>query len=1407
MPAPNRTSVRRPAGGRRSAAQAGLTDFVSSQRGTDHTINMNHQFNNLMELLGPSARRSSRHLFTFQGVRQAIRNQYRDIDIEWPSSREYHDLDLFIRDIHDPLYGELLSLWNEYHGVGFSLTVHVTMLRNWTEYSENSQDFTFPIHSGWYNIATYQDLLHFLRAALGDIIKGVEEYTVNGSGWTLVEISSAEIQVQSVQPSRALRGGGGQMHLLNRPGSSYIGLPQWIINKRCCVNIQNTDDRCFEYALEYAYQFKNGIHPRDNDNRPSFYNTQKRFNFGDIAFPVHITDVSEFEKLNWDQYRLGINVYYANPDDLSQYLAVQHHSQKAEEADTDASIWIVNLLFLSQKDKKTGGFIHNHWVFIKNMDALLSRSDVKKWGKRPRCFRCLQSFPTESKLKMHKEMCLQHPAQVPRLPEMMYANKYFQDHHKQVRKPCAIYCDFEAFLVPYPGEKGSRGSKKEDNHSEYHVPASYAAYTVFHGHPEWSNFKLEKYEEKDFRTEEADPLRPDFIPSPFVKTDIAARLLTYLASEKIRIDSILKDHYQFPLDASYRDANNEDCVICGLGLKTGIMPHWSKTNYRKEEDFNVKSNYWQRVNTIRYKKIMQDRHLQAILLKENRRPVPAWDPTRPSDNYIGHAHLACAYHIGEYRKIPVFFHNLSGYDSHFILQSLDISLFDPIDPQNENEKAIAVTKPGNRSRFSCIPLSGKNKFMSFAVGGLQFLDSMKFSDGSLEALTDSLKTDKRGLDGFEHMKWALQRVFCPQRNIPYSHELLGLLVSKGYFPYEYFIHPGKFLDRNLPPRESFYSKLKDEEVKPEKYEYALQVWNKTKCETMADYHDLYLMQDVMLLADYMERFRTTCLEIDQLDPAWYHSLPGYSFDCCLKSASKIHSNRLREVPFKINLFFRGQEDMFEFAEDSIRGGICITPGRYAKANHKYLGPDHFDPSKDSHYIVYYDANNLYGYAMTCPLPISDYKWIKKEDRPILLDKVLSGEITDTSPIGYILEIDGEFPEGVQDYLADFPPAPHKLAIPEEWLSPYSRRLHEKMGTKHDSRSTKLICDFGPRKAYKVYYKTLRLYCQLGFKVTACTRILSFKQKCWMKSFIETNTLKRRACKEAQDEIGSALYKLKNNSSYGKFIEDKRKRQEVIAITDRLQPKAQWHPLAQDRVIVSNELVFVFLRNGLADLDSPNIVGSVILDHSKWLMYHFYYNVMKATYQERVRLIMTDTDSLVMDIQTDDLMADFKEKKLMDWFDFSEWSDTVPYHGGGYRDTKNNAVIGKFKDELAKKSHYIREIVSLRPKLYSLDLLSVDGKLANDPSKQRKAKGVNKAVKDKISHEKFVDCLTFEDEGRDFDISPAKMIGFRVDDYHMITTDEITKETLSPNDTKCFLINAYESVPFGYYDIPTILSSL
>ena len=553
------------------------------------------------------------------------------------------------------------------------------------------------------------------------------------------------------------------------------------------------------------------------------------------------------------------------------------------------------------------------------------------------------------------------------------------------------------------------------------------------------------------------------------------------------------------------------------------------------------------------------------------------------------------------------------------------------------------------------------------------------------------------------------------------------MTRKGVYPYDYVTSIKQLKETKLPPKEALNSKLLDEEISDEDYQHAHNVWNTFNCQTLQDYHDLYLKSDVLLLADVFENLRKTCLNYYKLDPCHYYTAPGLAWEACLKLT-------------KQELHLLTDYDMLMMFEKGIRGGMSHISKRYAEANNKYM--THYDKEKPSTYIQYLDANNLYGWAMSQKLPTHGFKWMKNIDIPSTIELL---EKKDTKK-GYIFEVDLEYPESLWEEHNDYPLAPHKLKI---------------------NKTEKLVSTFLPKTNYVLHYKNLKQYLEEGMILKKVHRGISFYQSTWMEPYIRKNTELR---KEANNSFEKDFFKLMNNSVFGKTIENIRKRQNVKLIDDRKKALKLSSKPNFDRVTIFDEnLAAIHMKKTEVYFNKPIFVGQAILDISKTLMFDFHYNYIRKKYGDKAELLMTDTDSLMYLIQTDDVYSDIK-KDVKKKFDTSNFPDN---HPSGIESGVNEKVIGKFKNEVA--TNQITHFAGLSSKLYSY-LMENYGK-REKIDEICKAKGVKKnVIKKSLTFEDYKKCLFSEEKVmKEMNIIRSK--------NHDIYSMNVNKVALSANDDK------------------------
>lgn len=391
-----------------------------------------------------------------------------------------------------------------------------------------------------------------------------------------------------------------------------------------------------------------------------------------------------------------------------------------------------------------------------------------------------------------------------------------------------------------------------------------------------------------------------------------------------------------------------------------------------------------------------------------------------------------------------------------------------------------------------------------------------------------------------------------------------------------------------------------------------------------------------------------------LDPCHFFTLPSQGINALLKKTGK-----------KVALFDNTQRDMYLMIESGKIGGISGTGStRYVKLNNKYL-PD-FDPSKPSTYAMYIDANSLYAWAATQKLPIDSFEWMDETNFKNV-DAYLKWVLRDDDgDCGYFLEVDATIPEELHDYFNDYCPFPENLEVTDDMLSNWQKEtsdMYDTIKQKVSSGVKKLIPNLMDKKKYVVHFKLLKLWLELGCKVTKIHRVLKFRQEAWMKTFVEECATKR---KNAKTEFEKDFYKLLPNAScYGKFLENVRKHIDIKLVNDEDKLKKLVNKPTLKSVPVKlndNGLMMVDMAKPTVTLDKPIHVGVAILNLSKWLMYNLWYNTLKKKYGDKVKLIYTDTDSFIFVVETEDFYDDLKQdKNLSEKFDFSSYKEDHPLY--------------------------------------------------------------------------------------------------------------------------------------------------
>ena len=270
-----------------------------------------------------------------------------------------------------------------------------------------------------------------------------------------------------------------------------------------------------------------------------------------------------------------------------------------------------------------------------------------------------------------------------------------------------------------------------------------------------------------------------------------------------------------------------------------------------------------------------------------------------------------------------------------------------------------------------------------------------------------------------------------------------LLLRKGVYPYEYMDNWEKFDETSLPNKESFYSSLNMENIGDIDYRHGNNVFKRFKLKNLEEYRDLYVQSNTLILANVFENFRNTCIKVYELDPAHFLSLPGLTWQACLKKTN-------------IKLKLLTDYDMLLMVEEGIRDGICHSTHRHARANNKYM--KNYDENKESLYIQYLDANNLYGWAISQKLPVNGFKWI--EDTSEINEEFIK-KYDENNDKGYILEVDVKYKKKLHDLHSDLPFLPKRMKI---------------------DKCKKLVCNLQNKKKICCTYKIIKTSIKSWIKI-------------------------------------------------------------------------------------------------------------------------------------------------------------------------------------------------------------------------------------------------------------------------------------------------------------------------------------
>ena len=947
---------------------------------------------------------------------------------------------------------ETLSVEMNYYKLNFVLHVEMCKL---DDEGNISHAETFPFRGkGLKVVRDMEWVKEELRRVLGDIERAVDEFLHQSSGWMVLSPYHLDAEVVFCLP---LHGRSCRLHRVRYQRGKGI------------TPVYSKDDlaedgMCFYYAVVSHFL------PRD-----ASFEQMRKFLLENLVLlsvggkkllPVSVEDAKEFERQN-AHLDLAVNIVYKDEEGSVLPVAASQNLQAANV--------IVLLLFHTLAPRSSGREGRKnvlHYARVEDSRRLFAKRFLDPQTGKVRtsnvhvCWNCFNVFKRNSAYVNHVKYCHKQDGQVIQMPEKGEVVSFEAEEKtcaKTFKSAYMLYFDFEALQIApkkscsCPDDTVNFNSMSQEERENFVLEEA-----MIEGEY-WQMVEGEKFDAAVEGRKERRLPRPRKIRVCSHKSHVVREQPPFTYSYVLvdREGKIRSEKTYVGRDAA------DNFILSVLNLADKFLPQLSPGV--PISDMSVEEREMARGTERCYL-------CNELMLTENDKVL---DHDHLTGQFLGVAHNLCNLQRKERIQLTCFAHNFSGYDSHFLIQSLN--------KFPERIHSIHAV-PLSTQKFKCITINGR----------IVMVDSFQFLLDSLSALVDTLQASDCSFDILHQL--------TPDK------ERKGLLLRKGVYPYSYATSIDRLVSTTeIPPIEAFHNDLKGEACSREDYEHARKVWKAFGCRNMLDYTVLYVKSDVYLLAEVVTDFRNNIWRFFGLDMCQYLSLPHLAKDIMLKTT-------------EVEIELIHDKEMSDLLQHNIRGGLSFVNLRHAEKKE--------GSGEEQRSLLYVDATNLYGKAMCFPMPVRDFQWMTRSELETFDPAT---HVSDEEGEGYILEVDLKYPSFLHLPHNSFPLAAETANLIWEDLSPYSRDClkvlpHKRSGRLENYKATKLTATFRTRRRYLLHGLNLKLYLQLGLKLLRIRRGIKFYQTPFIRDFIQQCTLRRKMALTMTEQT---MWKLICNSVYGK----------------------------------------------------------------------------------------------------------------------------------------------------------------------------------------------------------------------------------------------------------------------------------